>query len=83
LEVIREKYPSDVEEIRRSLYLDDIISGGETRDGVHKLKRTVNEIFGQAKFDLYKWHSNVSELEDNDERIEQLPFRVMQNINLG
>jgi hypothetical protein len=28
LKVIREKYPLEVEEIRRSLYVDDIISGG-------------------------------------------------------
>jgi hypothetical protein len=32
------------------------------------LKGTVKEIFGQAKFDLHKWHSNVSELEENDEQ---------------
>ena len=67
LDSLREKYPSEVEEIERSLYVDDIISGGDTREDVIKLKGTVKEIFGQAKFQLHKWHSNVSDLEETVE----------------
>ena len=51
------KYPSEVEEIEQSLYVDDITSGDEIRDSVCQLKRTVNEIFGQANFKLHKWYS--------------------------
>ena len=32
-----------------------------------ELKGKVKEIFGQAKFDLHKWHSNVPDLEENKE----------------
>ena len=43
LEGLPKKYPSEIEEIERSLYVDDIILGGETRDDVGKSKRTVKE----------------------------------------
>jgi hypothetical protein len=83
LEVIRENYPSEVEEIRRSLYFNDIIPSGETRDGAHQLKGTVNEIFGQAKFDLHKWHSKVSELEENDERTPTVQSYICKRSTWG
>ena len=83
LEVIRETYPSEVEEIRRSLYFNDIIPSGETRDGAHQLKGTVNEIFGQAKFDLHKWHSKVSELEENDERTPTVQSYICKRSTWG
>ena len=56
-------YPAEVEEIRRSLYVDDLISGGETVDKTAHLKKSCKTIFGEAKFDLHKWHSNMTTLE--------------------
>ena len=44
MEGLQEKYPSEVGKIERSLYVDDIISGGETRDGVCKLKGAVPDL---------------------------------------
>ena len=67
LNSLHDEYPSEVEEIQRSLYVDDIITGGDTRNDVLELKGKVKEIFGQAKFDLHKWHSNVPDLEENEE----------------
>ena len=64
---LREKYPKEVDEIQASLYVDDIITGGETRAEVHQLKKATIEIFGGAQFELHKWHSNLPELEGDDQ----------------
>lgn len=50
---LREKYPKEVDEIQASLYVDDIITGGETRAEVHQLKKATIEIFGEAQFELH------------------------------
>lgn len=63
LEGLKEKYPSAVEEIRKSLYVDNVITGGETADKVHKLKESAIAVFGEAEFELHTWHSNEPELE--------------------
>ena len=61
------RYPSEVEEIKKSLCVDDVITGGETTDKVRKLKETAVAVFGEAKFELHKWHSNEPELEASRE----------------
>eukprot|EP00794_Sanderia_malayensis_P007573 gene7573-biopygen6100 len=57
------KYPTEVEEIRSSLYVDDIISGSHTVEDTEHLKNTAISIFGEAQFQLHKWHSNIEQLE--------------------
>ena len=59
LETLRTEYPKHVEEIMRSLYVDDIITGEDTVDQVHELKGTAIGVFKQAGFELHKWNSNV------------------------
>ena len=63
LQNCQSRYPEEVEEIRRSLYVDDLISGGETATKVQHLKGSAKSIFGEAGFKLHKWHSNVPALE--------------------
>ena len=63
LESCRQEYPKCVEEIERSLYVDDLISGGPTVQAAQRIKGSATEIFGKAKFQLHKWNSNVKELE--------------------
>ena len=55
----KSKHPAEVEEIRRSLYVDDVISGASTVEEVRQLKETTISIFKEAKFELQKWHSNA------------------------
>ena len=55
-----------IEEIRRSLYVDDLISGGYNSDEVRHFKIKATEIFGEAGFQLHKWHSNDKQLESDD-----------------
>ena len=65
-----DNYHRWIEEIRRSLYVDDIISGGCTSDEVRELKSTAVEVFKDAGFELHKWHSNEKHFE-SDQRDEQ------------
>ena len=59
------KYPDYVERLRRSLYVDDILTGGQDITQAKQRKSTAIEIMDDAKFELHKWNSNVPELEDN------------------
>jgi hypothetical protein len=45
LESMRQKYPTEVAEIEKSLNVDDVISGGETTEAVLRLKAKAVEIF--------------------------------------
>ena len=66
LEKYEEEHPSLkplTEEVRCSLYVDDLISGGNTQEEARNLKESAMSVFQEAKFKLHKWHSNVPELE--------------------
>ena len=54
------------------MYVDDFISGGINTTVVKRLKQLIINIFGEAQFILRKWHSNVPQLEDdnNSEEIQ-------------
>ena len=58
------KYPEIVKEIKKDLYVDDWIGGGNTIAKAKEMKvQAAIEIFADASFELHKWHSNVLELE--------------------
>ncbi len=65
-----EKYQPVIEEIRRSLYIADIISGGCSSEEVSELKSTAVEVFNDAGFELHKRHSKEKQLESH-QREEQ------------
>ena len=60
-----------IEEVRRSLYVDDLISGGNTQEEARNLKESAMSVFQEAKFKLHKWHSNVPELETVGKNLKQ------------
>ena len=62
LESVQSEYPGTVQEIKNSLYVDDLITEDTTVEGAQQLKHNAVEIFNRAKFTLHKWHSNVPEL---------------------
>ena len=47
-----------VSEIRKSLYVDELICEGPTEERAKRLKSEATEMLTFAKFDLHKWHSN-------------------------
>ena len=66
LELMEPRYPELVAEIRKSLYVDDLITGVPTTTNEAKeLKQDSIKIFDDAKFRLHKWHSNAPELESD------------------
>ena len=52
-------------ELRKSLYVDDFLSGGQTTDQAQRTKQKATEILQDTTFQLHKWNSNVQELEDH------------------
>ncbi|XP_067026581.1 uncharacterized protein [Acropora muricata] len=67
LEACRATFPRLIQEIEKSLYVDDLVSGGPTVSVAQKIKEGAIDVFGQASFKLHKWHSNVPELESASE----------------
>lgn len=61
---LEKDFPDEVNEIKESLYVDDIISGGTTVNEVEVLKESAIEIFDRAHFQLHKWHSSEKSLEE-------------------
>ena len=61
----RSEQPKQVEEIERSLYVDDILSGGQTVEETKELKNSTTKIFETASLKLHKWNSNVQSLEED------------------
>ena len=50
-------------EIAKSLYVDDLINCGPTVEAAKQVKETLTEVFDQGGFTLHKWHSNATELD--------------------
>ena len=68
LQLWESKSPEVVAALRKSLYVDDLLNGGQTVAEARERKRSAIEIFNDAKFVLHKWNSNVAELEDMHDR---------------
>ena len=63
LEKQESQHPQVVKEIRKSMYVDDLVSGSETVEKAQQLKQAATKIFNDATFHLHKWHSNDPSLE--------------------
>ena len=50
-------------EIQRSLYVDNLITGGSTVQEAQQIKSSAIKIFNEARFQLHKWNANAPELE--------------------
>ena len=70
LESWEPRRPELVAQLRKSLYVDDLISGKPTVEETKQLKQGAIEVFEDAKFTLHKWHSNADELEENETKVE-------------
>ena len=73
LDVWSGRYPEEVEHLRRSMYMDDLLSGGLTVRQAETRKEVAKEIMQDATFNLHKWNSNVSQLEADNSQQEHEP----------
>ena len=55
----------EAEWLRRSFYVDDLLTGGQDLQQAQTRKTIAQEIMSDATFELHKWHSNHPQLEDN------------------
>ena len=73
--------PEIIEEIGKSAYVDDFVTGGNTQEEVQKVKEVTIDVFKKAGFELHKWHSNIPRLEMKDDREnvkhEQLDCKIL------
>lgn len=65
LDAWEEREPEIVAELQRSLYVDDLLTDGQTTSHAQKRKQKAVQIFSNATFQLHKWHSNVKQLEED------------------
>ena len=63
LKVWEERESELVAQIRKSLYVDEVITGAPTVQQTQKQKEKATKIFSDAQFPLHKWKSNAAELE--------------------
>ena len=63
--------PGAVAELRKSLYVDDLVSGGRTVQQAQQNKQESTDILHDATFQLHKWNSNHRELEDSTSAIPE------------
>lgn len=74
LKALEEREPELVVQIRKSFYVDDLITGAPTVQQTQEQKKKVITIFSEAHFTLHKWKSNAVELtqpaeqHDNEEQ---------------
>ena len=62
--------PHLVAELRKSMYVDDLMSEKPTVPEAKKMKEVAIRIFEDAKLTLHKWHSNVADLEESERGVE-------------
>ena len=65
-----DRKPDAVTEIKKSLYVDDLISGSTTIEKAKQLRDGAIEIFEDAKFTLHKWNSNEDEIQPNQGEVQ-------------
>ena len=55
-----------IERVKDDMYVDDLVTGGESTSEVDKIKSDSVNLFQRGGFKLHKWHSNEQALETND-----------------
>ena len=66
LDAWEEREPEMVAELRRALYVDDLLTGGRNGTQAKQRKEKVISILGDATFELHKWNSNLKQLEEEN-----------------
>ena len=67
LKVHLSKYNSKTaEELKRNLYVDDLLTGEDNATAANLLYREANQIMQDASMPLAKWRSNVKEFKDSN-----------------
>ncbi|XP_077564362.1 uncharacterized protein LOC144179800 [Haemaphysalis longicornis] len=63
-----EQFPLTAHQLRRSLYVDDLLTGANDEEAALKLYNEANEMFTDASMKLHKWSSNNERLRSQFEQ---------------
>ena len=63
LDTWERQHPEFIKELRDNLYVDDLVTGGESVKAAASKKIIATEVFGDATVEIHKWYSNAPELE--------------------
>jgi len=59
VELERERFPVTAKAVLTDFYMDDLISGSETIQGIEELKDQIVKLPVSGEFELHKWKSNI------------------------
>ena len=63
------KYAATVKALQQDTYVDDVSGGGNTQESVKLFKDQATELLKPGGFKLYKWNSNLSEVDESDDKV--------------
>ena len=69
-----------IERLKDDMYVDDLMTGGESTSKVGKIKGDSVNFFQRRVFNVHKWHSNEQALETNDSVSENELHFVKQHL---
>ena len=52
------------------MYVDDLVSGSNTKEDAEVIKQKFIEFFRKGGFNLHKWHSNIPSLQSSNTKSE-------------
>ena len=81
LELWQQREPEIVAELRKNLYVDDLLTGGITVAEAQEKKTKMTNVLSDATFKLHKWNASEKELEGDDVNGESQTF-VKQQLNV-
>ena len=64
------------------MYVDDLVAASNNLEEVKEIKQNSLQLFKKGVFNLYKWNSNVSELESENSNQSELTY-AKQVLNQG
>lgn len=84
LEKHEAEYPNTVKVLRKTLYVDYFICGGDDVESTYRLYKETNEIMSKAGMAMCKWKSNSDKLEEkwNQKKEEQNTHTKSSGTNL-
>lgn len=63
----KERYPRASEVIRKDFYMDDMLTGDNTKTDILNLKSELTELLAKGAFELHKWNTNVLTLNQTNQ----------------
>jgi len=70
------EYPNAAKALLTGTYMDDILSGSDSEDGLNLLCEELKGLLGSAAFNLHKWCSNSPSFVENTSKISEVDMNL-------